>query len=121
MHPLTVLVVDDHAEVRFVLCRTLERAGHSAYAAADGIDALSMLARISSVDLVICNLYLPRMDGPELAAELAVGYPFIPVLFISGIRVRATDLLAPLLPKPFGPHTLVKTVQGVLDRCQRPA
>src|SRR5687767_12881834 len=48
------------------------------------------------------------MDGPQLAAELAVRYPYIPVLFISGIRVRGTDLPAPLLPKPSDPD-LVST------------
>jgi CheY-like chemotaxis protein len=78
-----VLVVDDDPTVRTVLYRTMETAGHVVYAAADGIEALAMLAHAPSVDVVVTDVRMPGMDGRQLAEAVGARYPHIPVLFIS--------------------------------------
>jgi two-component system, cell cycle sensor histidine kinase and response regulator CckA len=115
--------VDDDPGVRSVLCRTLETGGYSVHAAADGLEALTLLSGGVAVDVVLTDLRMPRMDGRQLSAELAMRYPHVRVLFISGFdaHLGSVDLLGPVLPKPFRAETLIQTVQGVLGRPQRSA
>ena len=63
------------------------------------------------------------MDGWQLSAELAVRYPHIGVLFISGYdaHLGSDNLLGPVLAKPFRAEILIETVQGVLARQERSA
>jgi CheY-like chemotaxis protein len=121
--PITVLVVDDDPGIRTIMSRTMEAAGYSVYAAADGLEALAMLGHAPFIDVVVTDVRMPRMDGRALAAELAQAYPHIPVLFVSGYdaHLGPTDLLGPVLPKPFRTETLIETVRGVLGRHQRSA
>ena len=115
-----MLVVDDDPAVRSVLCRTMEAEGCTVHAAADGLEALTVLATALHIDVVITDLRMPRMDGWQLAAELAVRYPRVRVLFISGYdaHLGSVDLLGPVIPKPFRSETLIDTVKGVLGRQQ---
>lgn len=116
--PVTVLVVDDDPGVRSVLCRTMEVAGYSVHAAADGLEALTFLADAPPIDVVITDLRMPRMNGWQLAGELAVRYPHVRVLFISAYdaHVGPVGLLGPVIPKPFRAETLIASVQEVLTR-----
>jgi CheY-like chemotaxis protein len=118
VHPVAVLVVDDDPAVRSVLCRTIAAAGYTVHAAADGLEALTLLAAGLSIDVVITDLRMPRMDGRHLSAELGVKYPHVRVLFISGYdaHLGSVDLLGPVLPKPFRSETLIESVQKVLAR-----
>jgi CheY-like chemotaxis protein len=97
-----VLVVDDDPAVRSVLCRTMQAAGYSDL----------------QVDLVVTDLRMPRMDGRQLAAQVAARYPHMRVMFISGYdaHLGSVDLLGPVIPKPFRAETLTECVQGVLGR-----
>jgi CheY-like chemotaxis protein len=113
-----VLVVDDDPAVRSVLCRTMQAAGYSVHAAADGLEALTLLDSDLQVDLVVTDLRMPRMDGRQLAAQVAARYPHMRVMFISGYdaHLGSVDLLGPVIPKPFRAETLTECVQGVLGR-----
>jgi CheY-like chemotaxis protein len=113
-----VLVVDDDPSVRKALIRTMKAEGYLVYSASDGLEALTLLAQAVTVDVVVSDLRMPRMDGRTLAAELAVRYPHIPMLFVSGFDAEAGDgnLPGPVLPKPFRPDALVEAVRGVLAR-----
>jgi CheY-like chemotaxis protein len=82
VHPVTVLVVDDDPTVRSVLCRTIEAGGYTVHAAADGLEALTLMAAGFRIDLVVTDLWMPRMDGRQLSPELAMKYPHVWVLFI---------------------------------------
>jgi chemotaxis family two-component system sensor histidine kinase/response regulator PixL len=62
----TVLVVDDAAALRRTLALTLERAGCRVLQARDGREALQQLQQTSLVDLVICDIEMPNMNGFEL-------------------------------------------------------
>jgi len=118
-----VLVVDDDAGVRAILRRTMEAYGYSAHEAADGLEALTLIASGLPIELVVTDIRMPRMDGRQLSAELAVLHPHVRVLFISGYdaHVGPADLLGPVIPKPFRAETLIETVQEVLRRPQRSA
>jgi two-component system cell cycle sensor histidine kinase/response regulator CckA len=117
-HPVTVLIVEDDDAVRTVLARIMETEGYRAYTAADGAEALRLLAKPVPVDLVVTDVSMPRIDGRELGAELARLYPQMPVLFITGYAVQAGDttLSGPLLLKPFRPTALIARVRDLLSQ-----
>jgi FixJ family two-component response regulator len=90
--------------------------------AIDGSEAMS-IARESGqiIDLLITDIVMPLMSGPELALKLATNRPDLPVLFISGYTDQALihqGLRRPgtfFLQKPFNPETLARKVRKVLD------
>lgn len=120
----TVLVVDDDPTVLDVVERYLSRAGHTVLVAADGRQALEVVAA-RSPDLVVLDLMLPGLDGLEVCRQLRETTP-VPVIVLSargaetdrivGLEVGADDYLA----KPFSPRELVLRVQAVLRRSAPP-
>jgi CheY-like chemotaxis protein len=116
-HPATVLVVDDEEIMRLLLIRTMETEHYQVYAAADGLEALMMLEEGLSVDLVVADVSMPRMDGRQLALELTKRDPHIPVVLISGVYLGGgTEFPVPVLPKPFTPMALAARVREVLGQ-----
>jgi two-component system alkaline phosphatase synthesis response regulator PhoP len=115
-----VLVVEDDRELREVVRRYLERAGHAVHTTGSGAEALGALAR-GGVDLVVLDLGLPDVDGLEVLAAARAGRP-VPVVVltarsqvedrIDGLRRGADDYVT----KPFSPTELVLRVQAVLHR-----
>lgn len=103
--PPTVLIVDDDAIVRRVVQGHLSDAGYRVFEAEDGQEALEVLERIGSVDLVISDIVMPRMGGAAFVEELLQQRPSQPVLFISAYpdeHVRESGRPShPFLPKPF--------------------
>ena len=82
---VTVLVVEDEEALRRYLSRVLENAGYHVLAAQDGLHGLSLFhASRFPVQLVITDVCMPRMTGPELAACIATEPSSPPVLFMSG-------------------------------------
>jgi len=69
---MTVVVVEDNADSREVLCTMLSEAGLSVQSAADGVDALALIDRISP-DVVILDVGLPGIDGLEVARRIRAG------------------------------------------------
>jgi two-component system, cell cycle sensor histidine kinase and response regulator CckA len=115
-HVPTVLVVDDEEVMRALLIRTMEFEHYRVYSAADGVEALAVLEQNSPIDLVIADVSMPRMDGRELALELARRQPRLPVVLISGVYLHGgSDLPGPVLPKPFTPMALAARVREVLS------
>jgi DNA-binding response OmpR family regulator len=115
-----VLVVEDDRELRDVVRRYLERAGHAVHTTGSGAEALSRLAG-GGVDLVVLDLGLPDVDGLEVlaAARDSGGVPVVVLTArsqlddrIDGLRRGADDYIA----KPFSPTELVLRVQAVLHR-----
>ena len=120
------LVVDDEAAVRTVLRRWLHRRGWRVDEAPDGVEALARLMHSESAaqqpyDLVICDLRMPRLSGPELFQCAAANHPHVVrrLVFASGDvdEQGAAAFLAaaacPVLEKPFSLRSLAEIVTMV--------
>jgi DNA-binding response OmpR family regulator len=117
----TALIVDDDETVGDVVAAYLERAGIAVLRAADGIDALTMVAT-TRPDIVVLDLMLPGIDGLEVCRRLRRSSPDLPIVMLTalgeeddrihGLEVGADDYLT----KPFSPRELVLRVQSVLRR-----
>ena len=116
----TVLLVEDEDRVRGIARLALEARGYTVIEAASGDDGLA-LARRHPFDLLVTDVVMPGMSGPELVARLRDERASLKVIFMSGYtddalsRYRAADHDTPLLQKPFTPRTLAKKVRDVLD------
>lgn len=82
--PPIVLLVEDEPGVQRVTCQYLEEAGMVCLAADTATQALELLAAGRIPDLMILDVRLPDLPGPELALRIHTHYPRIPVLFVSG-------------------------------------
>jgi DNA-binding response OmpR family regulator len=103
----TVLVVDDDEAARRYMARVLEAEGYRVVLVQDADEALIMLKRyMPRVHLVVTDVLLPRMTGPELALRVALQSPPPPVLFVSGGH-NLGELPGPVLWKPFLPTELI--------------
>lgn len=107
--PSPILVVDDEPGVRRLAARILRDAGHRVLQAADGLDALRLLATVP-VALVLTDVQMPRMDGLRLAAAVREHFPAVPVLFMSAHPAGADSPARPLLTKPFDRAALLGEV-----------
>jgi two-component system cell cycle sensor histidine kinase/response regulator CckA len=113
----TVLVVDDEEPMRLLVARVMEEDGYRVITAGDGLQALGIVEQDGyQIQLVITDVSMPVMSGPELAARLASRTAPPPVLFMSGKHHR--DLPGPLLNKPFLPEDLSNQVRRLLHCCQ---
>ncbi|MEX2284211.1 MAG: response regulator [Gemmatimonadota bacterium] len=118
----TILLVEDDRAVRVLASRILGGAGFAIIEARNGPEALD-LARIhtGTIDLLISDIVMPHMHGPELAARLEKERPETRVLFMSGYPrgALAEPSLIPVdhhLLKPFTADGLRSKVREVLDR-----
>jgi two-component system, cell cycle sensor histidine kinase and response regulator CckA len=117
-----VLLVEDDDRVRAVAKKILEAYGYRVLAAPQGNDALAFAAQLHArLDLVLIDIILPGLSGPELVEHLREGHPGIKVLFMTGyldyslLKPDAIDPTMNLIQKPFTPETLARKVREVLD------
>jgi PAS domain S-box-containing protein len=118
----SLLLVEDEDSVRRLLRRCFEKHGYTVADAASGSEALRALTESKPFDLLITDLVLPKMSGPDLARRLRRHVPGIQTLYISGFsnevvsaRFEELEADAVLLQKPFtGADVLVK-VREILD------
>jgi CheY-like chemotaxis protein len=98
----------------------LELEGYVCLPAHDADQALDLLTAGPIPDLMVIDIRLPGMSGPELALRIHGRYPRIPVLFVSGWVDGLADpsLLARMhwafLAKPYNPEALVRAAQRML-------
>jgi DNA-binding response OmpR family regulator len=118
-----VLVVDDDASLRAIVCTVLGQAGYEAAEAGTGEEAVAMAAA-RRPSLVVLDVHLPGVSGYEVCRELKERFgSSLPVIFISGERVESYDRVAGLLIgaddyvcKPFAPDELVTRARGLIGR-----
>lgn len=121
-----ILAVDDEDGVRDFVERALDRLGYHVIAVSTGEEALERVRGYFAepIDLLITDVVLPGMSGPELAAALGAARPSMPVLYISGYASDVAGfhglpgLAAHVLAKPFGMDTLARRVRSILDERQ---
>ena len=100
---LRILLVDDEAIVRLATAEMIRELGHEVTEAQSGFEALAMLAETSEFDVVITDYKMPRMDGAELARNIAEKHPDIALLMVTGYAGTTDEALnVPRLAKPFG-------------------
>jgi two-component system, cell cycle sensor histidine kinase and response regulator CckA len=118
----TVLVVEDEPGVLSLTRRVLERAGFRVIGQAEPTAALDWWADVSrreSVDLVLADVVMPSMSGPEMLKRMLITRPGLVVLLMSGNDPGSTP--HPFIGKPFTPADLVSAVRALLDQRSEPA
>lgn len=117
----TILVVEDQPATAQITRILLESWGYAVLEAHCGADALEVYRRLhGDVHLILADVFMPGMSGPELAAELRHTRPGLPVIFMSGYAAKeVNDDGAVFLPKPFNPAGLARAVRRELDRAAR--
>ena len=115
LRPLTVLAVDDDALVLMNTTAMLEDLGHSVFEAYSGREALEILRREDSVELVITDQAMPQMTGTQLAQAIKHEWPDMTVLLATGYAdiVREDDIGLPKLTKPFFQRELADAIARV--------
>src|SRR5439155_9048681 len=118
-----ILVVDDNEMNRDMLCRRLERQGHTVLEAENGRKALEILESVK-VDLVLLDILMPELDGLQ-TLELLKANPsqrYTPVIMLSALDeldsvVRCIEIGADdYLPKPFKPVLLTARINACLEK-----
>ncbi|HXD89185.1 MAG TPA: response regulator [Urbifossiella sp.] len=116
-----VLLVEDEPAVRTVTRRMLELRGFTVILAEHPEEALHIAAATSRVDVLLTDVQLPGMDGPELARQLRDSRPDLKVVFISGypredaFAHSTDDPAADFLQKPFTPKRLIEVLNRALS------
>jgi len=115
----TILLVDDEQSVRAIVLKILRRAGYNVLEAENGDSALRIAeAHTERIDLLVTDMFMPGLRGPEVAARLAQTRPGLRVLFMSGYADQDARTGVPaganFLNKPFSGADLAKTVEAVL-------
>lgn len=119
----TVLVVEDEDGVRQVLRRALQRAGYTVIEARNAGEALLICEQhTGSLELLITDVVMPRMTGPQLAARLRSLRPDLRIVFISGYSEERIAQAGPgsehdgFISKPLSVDALLRGVREVLDK-----
>lgn len=119
----SILVVDDDAAVLRMMAEILSQAGYDVLLAEGGWSAIQAFEEASSPPhLLVTDVIMPDLTGPVLAARLRKMRPELKVLFVSGFH--DTELVQrfvgqqgfALLPKPFTPDGLLRTVRDALGK-----
>jgi two-component system cell cycle sensor histidine kinase/response regulator CckA len=117
----TILVVEDDTSVRRLMVLGLRSHGYTVLHAANAADALEIAARAPMLDMLVSDVIMPGMRGPELAARLSQVRPAAKLLLMSGHTDTMEAFRDPqgrpiqLLQKPFTPERLARKVREILD------
>ena len=116
----TILLVDDEQSVRAIVVKILRRANYKVLEAENGEAALRISeSHPDKIDLLISDMYMPGLRGPEVAKALAPQRPGLRVLFMSGYADQDSRSGVPpganFLNKPFSGKELAAAVEAVLN------
>ncbi len=124
----TLLLVEDNGAVRELAVRALRRRGYTVYEAANADEAIEWSVKAPvKPDLLVTDVVMPGLSGPNLAARLMQQNPRMRVLYMSGYSDDATAVHGafwggvPLLQKPFTPSQLAERVRMTLDTVPKDA
>ena len=112
-----ILVVDDDPDVLMFIVATLRRHGYTVFGAQGGREAMSVLMQQKHlIGVVLTDVVMPSLNGPELAERLVAVNPDLTVLYMSGYKEEHLARFGPLLnncsvlSKPFTPQELVRAI-----------
>ena len=116
-----ILVIDDSETIRQQVKQALAATGYEIIEAVDGIDGLEKLRAVTDLDIALCDVNMPRMNGLDMIAEVQRSGPKIPILMLTtegqpSLIKRARESGAKgWIVKPFKPELLVAAVTKLID------
>lgn len=119
----TLLVAEDHEGLRQLAVETLSTLGYNVLVANDGEQALAEFQRSrSSISLVLLDVVMPKLSGPEVYERISAEAPGFPVIFATGYsadlsllkKAQANGL--PIVQKPYVTRDLARKIRETLDR-----
>jgi PAS domain S-box-containing protein len=121
--PETILIVEDHEGLRELARETLANLGYQILLACDGQEAVRVfLANRDRIDLLLLDVVLPKINGPEVYARISAEKQDVPVIFATGYSPEmellqdAQERGLTVLQKPYVPRELARRVMESLDR-----
>ena len=121
-----ILVIDDSETIRQQVKQALAATGYEIIEAVDGVDGLEKLRAVADLDIALCDVNMPRMNGLDMIAEVQRSGPKIPILMLTtegqpSLIKRARESGAKgWIVKPFKPELLVAAVTKLVEP-QQPA
>ncbi len=116
----TILVVDDEEDYRLTLERRLFQCGYDVVTAANGKHAIQKIQSGKQFNLILCDLKMPLVSGPDFLKVLRKAGIQVPVIVITGhpekesVQSAAQFGVSAVLLKPFKPNDLMKKIEEVL-------
>ena len=121
----TILIADDHEGIREMAEAALTALGYEVLLAKDGEEAVAMFTeRSDDISLILFDVIMPRMSGPQAYAAIMAGKPGISVIFATGYSnelgalADLADRGVTILRKPYSPGVLCRRVREVLDQAK---
>jgi CheY-like chemotaxis protein len=118
----TILLAEDHEGLRELAQETLEALGYRVVLATNGTEAVELFkANSDRIDLVILDVVMPGLSGPDAYLEMSGIRPKLGVVFATGYTAEAASLTslvekgATVLQKPYSAKTLSRAIRGVLE------
>jgi PAS domain S-box-containing protein len=118
----TILVVEDQAEARSVICETLRRRGYTVIEAANGPEAIVKGVQSDvRIDVMLTDVVMPGMGGKRVAELIRATRPKLRVVYMSGytdasiVHHGILDSGVAFVQKPFATETLLRKIREVLD------
>jgi glutaredoxin 3 len=112
---MPILVVDDEPSFRSAVNTILRKAGFHTIDARDGFEAYEIVRAIgASVELLLTDFQMPRMDGLSLIESVRELHPKMPVLLMTGSRLEKRPRSYAVLNKPIGREALLQAVRSAI-------
>lgn len=120
-----ILIAEDEAQLRSMICEFLSRGGYTVLEASSATEALHKAERSGQhIDILVTDVIMPKMRGPELARLLQEKIPGLRVVYMSGytgtslVREGILEEGTVLVQKPFKLHELAQVIRETLSRIQ---
>lgn len=114
-----ILVVDDEMPIRKLVCRVLEKGGYQTLMAETGSEAVELFSRKQNeIAAVVLDIVMPEMNGIETLLTLRRMVPDLPVLAMSGLKIRSPlpeDAITSFMGKPLVPEHVLIVLRDMLD------
>lgn len=120
-----ILLVDDEVSIVRLVSRLLSNRGYDVLAATSGEEALNIATEMQGsgnpLDVLVTDVAMPQMSGPQLSKALRDQGIRVPTLFISGFVGSALTEESEFLQKPFKPQELLDTLARMLEASENPS
>jgi signal transduction histidine kinase len=122
----TILVVEDDEAIRKLAEQALVSFGYTVVTARDGVEALTQAHSMPRIDVLLSDVVMPQLSGPQVAERLRPRHPSMRVVYMTGwvddaIMKLELDADVALLRKPFTPVALALMIRSALDQRFSPA